>query len=395
VTITGFNFEGQKAEAAKPSEPNAPEPRKGEFNAKRANDADYVVSELRSLCQSRDQTRSEAAQKLGEAYAVLCRKANQRLQRCDDLLHRGFYEEAIQLAEQKPALVDLVSQLQFDSLDVWEQVAAAYEYAPPPRIQIQSAEALNKAYSLHADLKPLFEQQRKLALTRAPLSERLAVLRQIATADSTSSAWMDDLTAYEEARQREIRTELDQAFSRRDDLKTRKHLRELLQTPWQAPLRAEFLRPIVKQYLDVLSRGFDDTLKRNDAELGRQLLEEFERVPPLIEIDLDGPLARRVAQVRSLVKRHDKENVTELQFQSSLLELKNGMEAGCKRNQLIELYNTVVEFQRPIPKSLLTAYENKLRQLYKNEKQFEMIALIATPVVIILVVIAICFFSGR
>src|SRR5437868_4999299 len=155
-------------------------------------DAKQVVSQLRSFCQGRDQVKSAAIERLGDAYAALCRQANGRLHHCDELLHRGLRAEAIQIAEEEPKLLELVAKLQFAELQVWEGLAATYAYTAPPRLSLTSAEALNRAYAEYEPLKGLMKDCRRLALARAPITERLTVLRRLADSDPGNAAWSED-----------------------------------------------------------------------------------------------------------------------------------------------------------------------------------------------------------
>jgi hypothetical protein len=282
------------------------------------------------------------------------------------------------LAEQVPVLIELVAKLQFPELPAWEELAAAYSYAAPPRLLLKAAEGLNRAYSEYEVLAPLVKQHRRLALTRAPLAERLALLRQLAQMDSITTAWQDDLVLYEEARQRQLRTEIDEALSRQEDAKVRTFLRELIETPWRAQLSQEFLRPIVEKYLEVLARGLDSCQRRNDIMLARQLLDEWSRVLAVSGVSPRGSVLRRVEGAKLMIERNDQRNIRELQFQSALSDLTTGIANGCTHEQLEELYEAVEKLDYPIPKSVAYAYHAHRQMLTKNRKRMEKIILIST-----------------
>jgi hypothetical protein len=342
-----------------------------------SSDPKHVVNEIRSFCQGRDQVRSDAVHRLSEKYAAFCREANRRLQRGDELLHKGLYAEAIQLAEQDPVLLDLVTTLQFPELSGWEEVAAAYGYVAPPRLLLQSAEALNRAYAEHEPLKPLMKEHRRLALSRAPLEKRLAVLRKLAQAGTASAVWQDDLALYEEARQRQLRADIDEAYNRGEDQKVRTYLRELIGSPWRSPLTPEFLGPIIHQYLEILARALEACQKKGDVAQARQLLEEWGRVSAGTGITPGRTLATRVERVRQMIDRDEQRNLQEMQFQAVLADLEKGIAEGCSRAQLEEHYEQLQAFGRPVPKPVADSYDRYLRVLNRKDRRFEVIALSA------------------
>src|SRR5207237_43487 len=69
-----------------------------------------------------------------------------------------------------------------------------YGLPPPPKLLLETAEALNRAYADEAPLEGLLKKHRLLALARAPLPARLDVMRKIAALDRGNAAWAQDIT---------------------------------------------------------------------------------------------------------------------------------------------------------------------------------------------------------
>src|SRR5437899_1266484 len=64
-----------------------------------------TVDQIRSFLQSADQTLTESAKQLAEAYASACQEINTGLRRCAEFLQQGLRSEAIHLAEAEPQQV--------------------------------------------------------------------------------------------------------------------------------------------------------------------------------------------------------------------------------------------------------------------------------------------------
>jgi hypothetical protein len=172
------------------------------------------VDNIRLFLDSNDQTRNPQIDQDAREYAEACKNANERLRRCNDLLLRGLRAEAIHLADAAPNLIDLVTMLDFPGRKHWEEMAGAYQLTTSPGLLIDAATALNAAYSEHAPLAKLLPELRKLALMRAPLRTRLALLRQIAKNDPSQPHWDDDIRAHERALFREYQARIREASKR-------------------------------------------------------------------------------------------------------------------------------------------------------------------------------------
>ena len=328
-----------------------------------------------------DQVRSEAVHQMSEAYAAYCQEANRRLRSCDELLHKGLRAEAIQMAEEEPVLLELVSTLQFPELAGWEELAAAYAYASPPRLLLQSAEAINRAYAEYETLKPLMKEHRRLALCRADLDKRLAVLRKLAQMDSASISLAGRFVGLRGGSPTATPHGDRGSIQPRARSDGPRHLHDLIASPWRSPLSPEFLEPVIQQYLEVLARRLEHCQKQGDVSQARQLLEEWSRVANGTGRTPNRTLMRRVESVRQMVERDEKRNLLELQYQAALLKLEQGIKEGCNREEIDEAYDQLRRFGRAIPKQINHSYVRYVQKLSQKDKRFEITALIVTACV--------------
>jgi len=185
-----------------------------------------------------------------DAYARACWEVNGRLRQCQDSLQRGFRVDAIQIAEEEPNLLDMVALLDFPELAGWKQLCRTHQLIDAPELLIEVASAVNEAYAVEQSLAALMMEHRVLALARAPLDQRLAVMRQIAQADPVNTFWEDDIRHFEQARLDEIRKLLVPAF-RGNDLATVQCLADEAENPaWRIavpPLLRSLLQQAVAQ----------------------------------------------------------------------------------------------------------------------------------------------------
>ena len=124
-----------------------------------------------------------------------------------------------------------------------QETLTFYGLPDPPRLRLESAEALNLAYAEEQPLTDLLRKHRRLALLRAPLAARIKVMRQIAAADGNSPVWDEDLRTFETARIREIQSELAGA-GRQNTTWIAGVAGELEQPGWLTPPPAALLRQV-------------------------------------------------------------------------------------------------------------------------------------------------------
>ena len=196
--------------------------------------ADYheIVEQIRTALHSGDPGHNGRLAGLASAYADACAEAAHRLGRCHRLLQQGLRSEAIQLAESEPKLLDALSVLDFPERPEWDDVVQSRDLTPAPRIPLEPARLLNEAYAEEDPLQELLRRHRRLALQRAPLRLRIAVLRQLAAQDAGNSIWTEDLRVFEQARTMEIQDEASEAIRQQDAGWLARLVTEVEQSGW-------------------------------------------------------------------------------------------------------------------------------------------------------------------
>ena len=84
-------------------------------------DTQRLVDEIRVYLQSLDRADRPRLRALAEQYSVACAEVNDRLSRCFSYLRQGLRAEAIHLADTPPAVMELLSILDFTERAEWEE----------------------------------------------------------------------------------------------------------------------------------------------------------------------------------------------------------------------------------------------------------------------------------
>ncbi len=366
-------------------------------------DHSRIVDEIRSLLQSDDQTYRERLKDLAEAYAACCDETNRRLRRCEDFLQRGLRSEAVHFAQSEPALLEVVAALDFPERGDWEQLSLLYALPPAPKLQLETAAALNEAFAQEKNLEPLLRQNRLLAIGRAPLPERLSVLRRIAAADGTNPVWGENIAEFETLRLRHIERDVNQALenNRLDDLFGLYD--ELHQETWSIAPPVELLQRIndevqARQHLRKRKAAEDVALRlaqayriRDEAE-GRRLCEQWSLMVKDLQITRADPFIKHVIPALRWLAQLDREQAVESGYQQAVRDLERGFQQGAGEDDLDELYYAVVKFKRGVPEELQKLYHERVESLQRASVLRERVFLVSTTAVGVVALLGLVIF---
>lgn len=301
-------------------------------------------------------------------YAVI-----QRAESVADLLDRGLNDEAIQMAEREPALASLAMVLDFPELSEWTGVLAEFKVAPIPELPYDTIAQLEDAYSTTADSKQLLQRFRGLSLARAPLPDRIDVLRRLSEKDPENDQWKTGIKTYETYRLKSISKDLKAATEKRDLNAVARIDREVNQAQWTVPvpsglkkdaqsahrkLKQVEARQKLKPVAESLSLAYAEfSVPQATQILPRfQALMDIANLPPDHEImDIAGPAVdwiegeleqQRVAQER----------------QQAIANLQIGLDRDAPLAELEQFYYKAIETGEPVPQVLETRLGNKIAE---------------------------------
>ncbi len=202
------------------------------------------VDGIRAILQSGQLPGDGALRELADGYARACAEANERLTACLRLLNQGLRAEAIHQAETEPNLIAALTSLDFPERPHWDELAEQKGLVRSQVLNLDAARAMSKAYTEQEPLSDLLKRHRKQALAQAPLSKRLTTLRKIASKDSDSPIWREDIQKYEQARLLQLNTEADRAVLSLDAKWLKNLATELDDPQWLTPPPATLSRKV-------------------------------------------------------------------------------------------------------------------------------------------------------
>lgn len=178
-----------------------------------------LVAAYRDLVAGHELAATAHLRELLPVYAAeLLPDINQRIVACHALIKRGLRDEALGRASETPNLIRVANTLDLDRFGTeevsrWKEASALVGLVWPASLRFDLLGDLMETEAEVAALKPLLDTWRRLNIGRAPLPQRLAVLRQLAERDPNCHVWRELLASHEKHRFAEIKA----AFVRLDD----------------------------------------------------------------------------------------------------------------------------------------------------------------------------------
>ena len=363
-----------------------------------------LLESVRVTLASSMNPNREQLERLHSELDAEIRSANKRLRECDALLSEGHRSEAIQLAEQEPNLLEVVSILDFHELAEWNDFVAELGLTVTPELQIDIATDINGAYSEDEPLERLMKKFRVLSLARAPLRSRIDLLRQIAKRDVGTAYWKDDLKSYEETRIRQISDESREAISTRNYAEVRRLADELHKKPWSVKPDRRVIERIDQTMVEVkkleairmlnrVTAEWQAAMDSGDPELTKSLGEKWELVAQKCDRDSQPYMdAKEKTQpmlrwMRELGQQEEAARVYAAEVKKLTKVLRSD---NVTIDDIYRHYDAVAAFEEfNIPDAVQVRFEAKIAEIEKKQKMKKMATMAGVGVaVIILLAIA-------
>jgi hypothetical protein len=295
--------------------------------------------------------------------------------------------EAIHFAQADPVLLDVVAVLDFPEWADFHEMLMAYGLPELPRLQLAIAKDLNQAYAEEQPLEEnLLPRHRRLALLRAPVAERLQVMRQIAKLDKNNPVWEDDIRLFEAARLREIQTAMA-GPAKGDAARIDEFARELSQPGWLTPTPTALAKQVGKQAallsreralleLGTLVEQLNTAMDAADVALALTLRDRYEQLEAQAQLAANEPLARQAARPLKWLAQREKSQIRELEVQTALAALEDALARRADPEEAARLHDEVLRLVRALPARLEDRYQTYIHRTNATRRWREKLILL-------------------
>ena len=368
-------------------------------------EAQEVVDKLRDVLVAQDQSATPELRDLAASYADLCRAVNDRIRRCSQLLRQNLRTEAVHLAEASPNVLDQLTTLDFPGRTDWQQLCVQYGLPEAPALDMDSAAAINDAYTAVQPIAVLLAKHRTLAMALAPLPLRLVVMREIARLDTNATFWADDIRTFEVARLGEIRKILTSANV---DPQLLENLQsELNSNVWSVPVPTDITRDVnarVEKFRDEESqRDMQKLLPELDAAYSAMEEERCRELLADCALALRGrspvgEVKERLESVQAWLHGLEQARNQQRDFEAACVQLEQAIDTGKPTETIEQAYKATTRFSLPLAPELETRFKQCMarRQLEAARRRKMIYFTVAAAAVVLLTAIGLfAFFTIR
>lgn len=205
--------------------------------------------------------RTPMLEDLADAYANLCVEVNMRLMKCQDFLQKGMRSEAIYEATLSPALLEIVTVIQFQEFNRWRNICQELDISIPPQILVDIVERLTHELPKEQELEPLLKQYRR-AVHHGEIRDSMDILRKIIPLDSANVIWKENLAALEDDYYDSQLADMEDALELNDLKALQRFYEDAIHPTRTLPFPTELLAKVRRA---LLAEQYEELLKRADA----------------------------------------------------------------------------------------------------------------------------------
>jgi hypothetical protein len=338
------------------------------------------VHQIEQLLDAGQEVPKERVGELVWAYARACRELTAKADRCIGLLRQGRRNDAARLAKEPPDLEQEFRLLDFPQRQLWLDVCEA---AAMPVAQALDTDALaniiREIYAESGPLDSLLKSFKRMNLARAPLADRLRMLRRIRQKDPQHEAWLEDLRAFESARLAELVRAAEDADTAGDLATLETVLQELQSGEWLAPpsRHAAAVEKIMGPHRRrEAARLYDELLGhlRNAhasmyEPMCRSLMQQWAAVAERTGVGPNPSQAEGAAAVADWLEALDDERQEDAAYQAACAALEAALDDDKDGPALEQLAAAVFRFERGMPEVLAARFQTRMDELGRKARR--------------------------
>ena len=359
-------------------------------------DYQAIADKIELVLASLSSVSDEELRDLAETYARACQEVNQRLQDIHHLIKAGERSEAIRRADIPPRLLDAVDALDLPDRDAWVDICTLKRLPQPPELLTQYVAELNEAYESEQGLAGLLRQHRLLALARAPLAKRAAVLRQLAEAEPENPVWVEDLQTLEKFWLDQISQEIQEHLKAEDLSALEEIQKELESGQWrcappasvisQCRSAVEMLRgKAFRREMEHLAGLIREAMERRDVSRVEELLRVWQERTAAAPQWVDWELQNKVQPAMLLAKQLEAERQAERRRRLLFNQFQQMLVNPPSRAELEKQYLTLQELGVTLPPDVEDRYAAVL-EMYRRRAALRRNILLAVAALVFLAV---------
>ena len=348
---------------------------------------------LKNYVESKEKTPSASVREAAEDYVKACEGINNELIRLEELLNKNLRSEAIQYANIEPRIEDQVASLDFSGRGDFEMIAPFQDLPTAPLLKIDVIGNLQSAYAEYQVLAHQYRNLRKLVLQRAPIADRLLVMREIAMVDRINAVLIEDVGVIEKQIQVELLKRIRKA-EKNDDINGMFAANEEFKSQnWINPPDPKIIEEIdkiikkfrsayISRQLNALSNQGMSYVRASDFQNAKTSLAKWKDLARSFGVqEGDQYWSRAEPLIRAIQDYIDRINTTEtinmllIFFRKALADAVPDSNSNRTIAELEKMFTQLSNSGAKIPKDMMDLFDKRIEELSASRKSQELLIL--------------------
>ncbi|MSR60320.1 MAG: hypothetical protein EXS05_22210 [Planctomycetaceae bacterium] len=359
-------------------------------------DYEALVDNIQSILCADGEPKLPALSALATEYVAAVEEVNDRLKKCDAMLHKGHRAEALQMCDIEPRMTDVVGILDFAAREQWADYLRQFGLPSPPEVLFDVAGELNEAYMAEEPVLKLMRLHRLYALGRVPLCHRIDVVRKIAATDSGNPIWDEDLRTFEKARHNQLGNEATLAIKGSDLDAIAALERELRDATWLVPPPKSIVERVTQAHTKLRAQQARLELANVEGELtaayssldpdrARGVRTRWNKLVAIAALPPDDPLQELAAPTLEWLAAEDQKVREQAEYDQNVAALQQALDEGLPQLELERLWHAAIQRSRVLPAVVESRLAERLRYLAERDARRSKLRIVGLVAAIVLI----------
>lgn len=367
---------------------------------------ELLKKQIIALAYSGDAKSFKAKAHLYQEYCQACRKFNEEVQQCNDLIARKMIWDAnTRYAANDPQLEVQAELLNLRKDSKFTDFCQQNEIPLPVALKLEDFKTLKSALAALNDSKQLIDEYRKIGRFGA-VSEKVLLLRKIVKV-LPDQEWRSALGELEEKWQNELAAEAKKAILGKDFAALEKVEKQLVSPEWSVKPNALIVEKVCKiaqahrdeltaaqanEKLNAVNEAFSEQNVDKLTTVLRAWKEFAQNNPQYVP---DAPAARQLASAQAYHGEQLRIRENTRQCKALLNELVTGLDRGQPLKSLQKKFDGLQERNYQVPEDVLErfrTYKKKAESAARRARTVKIIAAVVTLSVIVISVLGLSIF---
>lgn len=232
-----------------------------------------LVEKIKRILVNPEGIDEESLRRLASNYAARSRRLNDKLERAVGCIKSGALCEADRI-EREGRLIEEFQTLAFDRYDEWVAVCKSLGFDAAAPVSVDNGTELQLFIFAYDEVRELFARHRRLALTCAPIPQRLEALYPLLEKFPQCQTLLRSIDALEKERERELTDALNKKTEPITAEFAKQVLEELSSAARRNPPSEKLIQAYQKRYVKAMNAQTLETARNCLVEWAQAQLEE-------------------------------------------------------------------------------------------------------------------------